>query len=65
MERGVPAAAVQLGGWRLLRKSRASAGASQQVEWVEEWVDGQVRKYLNKERQFLQKLMVCMHITGK
>ena len=30
-----------------------------------EWVDGQVKKYLSKERQFLRKLMVCMHITGK
>ena len=45
------------GGWRLLRKSRAN----QKMEWV----DGQVKKYLSKERQFLRKLMVCMHITGK
>jgi hypothetical protein len=45
------------GGWKLLKKSRAS----QKMEWV----DGQVKKYLSKERQFLRKLMVCMHITGK
>jgi hypothetical protein len=44
-------------GWRLLRKSRAS----QKMEWV----DAQVKKYLTKERQFLRKLMVCMHITGE
>ena len=44
------------GGWKLLKKSRAS----QKMEWV----DGQVKKYLNKERQFLRKLMVCMHIAG-
>jgi hypothetical protein len=44
-------------GWKLLRKSKAS----QKMEWV----DSQVKKYLSKERQFLQKLMVCMHITGK
>jgi hypothetical protein len=44
-------------GWKLLKKSRAS----QKMEWV----DGQVKKYLKKERQFLRKLMVCMHITGK
>lgn len=43
--------------WKLLRKSRAS----QKMEWV----DSQVKKYLSKERQFLRKLMVCMHITGK
>jgi hypothetical protein len=30
-----------------------------------EWVDAQVKKYLNKERQFSRKLMVCMHITGE
>ena len=29
-----------------------------------EWVDAQVKKYLTRERQFLQKLMVCMHIMG-
>lgn len=45
------------GGWRLLKKNRASKR--------EEWVDGQMKKYLSKEKQFLQKLMVCMHITGK
>jgi hypothetical protein len=45
------------GGWKLLRKNRAS----QQTEWV----DAQVKKYLTKEKQFLQKLMVCMHVTGK
>lgn len=44
-------------GWKLLKKSRAS----QQTEWV----DAQVKKYLTKEQQFLQKLMVCMHISGK
>lgn len=44
------------GGWKLLRKSKVS----QQVEWV----DGQVRAYLTKERQFLRKLMVSMHVTG-
>jgi hypothetical protein len=44
------------GGWNLLRKNKAS----RQIEWV----DGQVRSYLTKERQFLRKLMVCMHITG-
>jgi hypothetical protein len=47
------------GEWKLLKRSRGSG--SQQIEWV----DGQVRKYLTKERQFLRKLMVCMHVTGK
>ena len=47
------------GGWKLLKRSRGSG--SRQIEWV----DGQVRKYLTKERQFLRKLMVCMHVTGK
>jgi hypothetical protein len=28
-------------------------------------MDAQVKKYLTKEKQFLQKLMVCMHVTGK
>jgi len=45
------------GGWKLLRKSRASQKT--------EWVDAQVKKYLTKERQFLRKLMVCMHISGE
>jgi hypothetical protein len=45
------------GGWKLLRKSRASQKS--------EWVDAQVKKYLTKERQFLRKLMVCMHISGE
>ena len=45
------------GGWRLLRRSKVS----QQMEWMET----QVRKYLSKERHFLRKLMVCMHITGE
>src|SRR5277367_6035403 len=45
------------GRWRLLRKSKTSQG--------KEWVDGQVKKYLTKEKEFLRKLMVCMHITGK
>jgi hypothetical protein len=45
------------GRWKLLKKNKTS----QKMEWV----DGQVKKYLNKERQFLRKLMVCMHIIGK
>jgi hypothetical protein len=45
------------GRWRLLQKRKGS----KQMEWV----DGQVKKYLNKEKQFLRKLMVCMHVTGK
>jgi hypothetical protein len=45
------------GGWKLLKKGRAS----QQTEWV----DAQVKKYLTKERQFLRKLMVCMHVMGE
>jgi hypothetical protein len=45
------------GGWKLLRKGRASRKT--------EWVDAQVKKYLTKERQFLQKLMVCVHISGE
>ena len=45
------------GGWKLLRKSRTSQKT--------EWVDAQVKKYLSKERQFLRKLMVCMHISGE
>jgi hypothetical protein len=45
------------GGWRLMKKARGS----QKMEWV----DAQVKKYLTKERQFLRKLMVCMHVTGK
>ena len=44
-------------GQKLLRKSRASQKMEQ--------VDSQVKKYLSKEQQFLQKLIVCMHITGK
>jgi hypothetical protein len=28
------------------------------------WVKGQVRAYLTKEQQFLQKLIVCMYVTG-
>jgi hypothetical protein len=40
----------------LLRKNKTT----RQVEWV----DSQVQAYLTKERQFLRKLMVCMHITG-
>lgn len=44
------------GRWRLLRKNRASKKV--------EWVDSQVTSYLTKERQFLRKLMICMHITG-
>lgn len=51
------------GGWRLMRKSRGSGSGSGSGQM--EWADGQVRKYLNKERQFLRKLMVCMHITGR
>jgi hypothetical protein len=39
----------------------ASHTTNQQIQWV----DAQVKKYLTKERQFLRKLMVCMHITGK
>jgi hypothetical protein len=46
------------GRWKLLKKSRSG---TQRMEWV----DGQVRKYLTKERQFLRKLMVCMHVAGK
>ena len=45
------------GGWRLLKKSKAS----QQTEWV----DAQAKKYLTKERRFLRKLMVCMHVMGR
>jgi hypothetical protein len=45
------------GGWKLLRKGQAGQ--------VIEWVDMQVKKYLSKERQFLRKLMVCMHVTGE
>ena len=45
------------GGWKLLRKGKASQKT--------EWVDAQVKKYLTKERQFLQKLIVCMHVLGK
>jgi hypothetical protein len=45
------------GQWMLLRKNRAT----KQLEWV----DTQVKAYLTKERQFLRKLMVCMHITGR
>ena len=44
------------GRWRLLRKNQATKKV--------EWVDSQVTSYLTKERQFLRKLMVCMHITG-
>jgi hypothetical protein len=45
------------GGWRVLRKNRASKR--------EEWVDRQIKKYLAKEKQFLRKLTLCMHITVK
>jgi hypothetical protein len=44
------------GGWKLLRKNKASQR--------NEWMEAQVKKYLTKERQFLRKLMVCMHIMG-
>jgi len=44
------------GRWRLLRTN----STTKKVEWV----DSQVTSYLTKERQFLRKLMVCMHITG-
>jgi len=44
------------GAWRLLRKGRAGQ---------DEWMDAQVKKYLGKERQFLRKLMACMHVTGE
>jgi hypothetical protein len=44
------------GRWRLLRKNQATKKV--------EWVDSQVTSYLTKERQFLRKLMVCMHVTG-
>jgi hypothetical protein len=44
------------GKWRLLKKSHTTRKV--------EWVDAQVQSYLTKERQFLRKLMVCMHITG-
>lgn len=44
------------GQWNMLKKK----AGSQEVEWV----DGQVQSYLTKERQFLRKLMVCMHVTG-
>ena len=43
--------------WRLLRRNKTR----QQVQWV----DRQVQAYLTKERQFLRKLMVAMHITGQ
>jgi len=44
------------GPWRLLRKNQRTGKV--------EWVDSQVTSYLTKERQFLRKLMVCIHITG-
>jgi hypothetical protein len=44
------------GQWNMLRKK----SGSQEVEWV----DGQVQAYLTKERKFLRKLMVGLHITG-
>lgn len=43
------------GQWKLFQKDQA-----QQVQWV----DKQTQAYLVRERQFLRKLMVCMHITG-
>ena len=30
----------------------------------DEWVEPQVKAYLTKERRFLNKLMVSMHVTG-
>ena len=45
------------GGWSMLGKDRAT----KQVEWV----DTQVKVYLTRERRFLRKLMVCIHITGR
>jgi hypothetical protein len=42
--------------WRLLRKNNET----NQFEWNAR----QVQAYLSKERQFLRKLMVAMHITG-
>jgi hypothetical protein len=44
------------GRWRLLKTNHTTKKV--------EWVDSQVTAYLTKERQFLRKLMVCMHITG-
>lgn len=53
---------ARAGGWKLLKKKKKNeSGASQQTEWV----DAQVKKYLTIERQFLRKLMVCMHVMGK
>ncbi|TGO31480.1 hypothetical protein BHYA_0676g00010 [Botrytis hyacinthi] len=43
------------GVWRLLQTNPTTKKV--------EWVDSQVTAYLTKERQFLRKLMVCMHIT--
>ena len=44
------------GGWRLLKKNRTTQ--------EDEWVEPQVKAYLTKERWFLNKLMVSMHVTG-
>jgi len=44
------------GGWRLLKKNRTTQ--------EDEWVEPQVKAYLTKERRFLNKLMVSMHVTG-
>jgi hypothetical protein len=43
--------------WTMLKKKASS--------YKVEWVKGQVQVYLTKERQFLQKLIVCIHITGE
>jgi hypothetical protein len=57
-------------GYRyLLEQARKGAGGLKLLKRVKisqqaEWVDAQVKKYLTKERQFLRKLMVCMHVMG-
>ena len=45
--------------WRLVKASSSGSGSG-----THQWVDFRKSGYLNRERQFLQKLMVAMHVTG-
>jgi len=44
-------------------RSRSSGGGSGSGQ-QQQWIDVRRSAYLNRERQFLRKLMVAMHVTG-
>ncbi|KAH8797894.1 hypothetical protein F5884DRAFT_626090, partial [Xylogone sp. PMI_703] len=56
-------------GWEYLyRRARQKGGPwsliKRAADGTETWNESQKRGYLNREREFLRKLMVTMHITG-